>query len=105
MNVISKNRINYSNEPKRPKVFKVDINKPYNAEAPTKLLIKSRITPVDFFLKRNDEPVPDIDEDTYSSIITGLVEKEVSLTMQKIRTLFKTYSVEIITNCASNRRG
>ena len=86
-------------------MFKVDTNKLYNIELPTELLIKSRITPVDLFLKRNDEPVPDIDKDTYSSIITGLVEKEVSLTMKETRTLFKTYSVEVITNCVSNRRG
>ena len=105
MNAISKNPIDYSNEPEWPKVLKVNSDKPYNAEAPTELLVKTRITPVDLFLKRNHGPVPDIDEDTYSLTITGLVEKEVSLTMKDIRTLFKTYSVEAVMNCAGNRRG
>jgi sulfite oxidase len=59
---------------------------------------------VDFFYKRNHGPIPIVDDlSRYSVSITGIVNKNVQLSMADIRSLPK-YDVTATLQCAGNRR-
>jgi sulfite oxidase len=76
---------------------------PFNAGPPLNLLRQSLITPTDLFFVRNHGTVPDIDSETYRLAITGLVEKQLSLSLEEIKQHPKA-TVMATLQCAGNRR-
>uniref|UniRef100_A0A0E0CE49 Sulfite oxidase n=1 Tax=Oryza meridionalis TaxID=40149 RepID=A0A0E0CE49_9ORYZ len=94
----------YSDEPPRHPALKINSKEPFNAEPHRSALVSSYITPVDFFYKRNHGPIPIVDDlSRYSVSITGIVNKNVQLSMADIMSLPK-YDVTATLQCAGNRR-
>ncbi|KAF8820254.1 putative sulfite oxidase, partial [Cardiosporidium cionae] len=95
----------FKNEPRRHPALKVVSLKPFNAETPLQILCDNFITPNALFFVRNHLPVPKVNIDAYRLTIHGLgIDKEISLTVDEIRSLFKKYSVTATIQCAGNRR-
>ncbi|XP_078433012.1 sulfite oxidase [Wolffia australiana] len=94
----------YSGEPPRHPALKINAKQPFNAEPPRAALVKSYVTPIDMFYKRNHGPVPIVDNiNSYRVSIGGLVKEPKQLSMDEIRSLPK-YEVMATLQCAGNRR-
>lgn len=76
---------------------------PMNAEPPLPALVESWITPTDRFYIRSHAPVPQIDPKQYRLRVTGLVEREVSLSLGQLEAYPRT-DVTATMTCAGNRR-
>ena len=76
---------------------------PANAEPPLAKLIDDWITPNDLFYIRSHAPVPKIDTATFRLQVQGLVEKELSLSLQDLAETADADVVATLT-CAGNRR-
>jgi len=88
--------LDFSNDPKdRPKELYIHQKEPFNAE-PENLadLINHNITPIHLVFGRNHGPIPDIKEAEYRLTVNGLVEKELSLTLEDLKKFPRT---EIVT--------
>ncbi|EFA86676.1 Putative sulfite oxidase [Heterostelium album PN500] len=97
-------KANYDNEPYRNEEFVVNYKDPFNAEPRPERLIQSFITPTEHFYVRNHAPVPDIDPDTYTLKIDGLVENALLLTLNDLKTKFEKVTITAQLQCAGNRR-
>jgi sulfite oxidase len=80
----------------------VHIAEPFNAESSPDALAAAH-TPLDAFYVRNHGPVPDIDPSTYRLRVGGLVERELTLTLDDLRAL-PARDVVATLQCAGNRR-
>lgn len=94
----------YANDPSRLPVFRVNSQKPFNAEPPLDLLINNFITPNEIHYVRNHLPVPLVDTHEYALIIEGLGVKSTKLTLEDIKTKFPIVKVTVAIQCAGNRR-
>ncbi|KAM8975373.1 sulfite oxidase, mitochondrial [Pelodytes ibericus] len=95
----------YSQDPPRHPVFKINSQKPFNAEPPPEILTESFITPSDFFFKRNHLPVPNIDPDQYQLVIeTPNTGKPLQLSLHDLKTKYSRHEVTATLQCAGNRR-
>jgi len=94
----------YKNDPERHPGLLVNTQKPFNAESPPELLLDSAITPTELFYKRHHLPVPVIDPTTYRLEIVVPGKDPISLSLEDLKTKFKTYSVVATIQCAGNRR-
>ncbi|KAE9590232.1 hypothetical protein Lal_00027946 [Lupinus albus] len=94
----------YSREPLRHPLQKINSKEPFNSEPPRSALIASYLTPSHFFYKRNHGPIPILQQiHRYCVSISGLVENPKELFMKDIRALPK-YNVTATLQCAGNRR-
>ncbi|KAL2610451.1 hypothetical protein R1flu_029024 [Riccia fluitans] len=94
----------YDDEPPRDPSLQINSKEPFNAEPPPSALVKSFITPVEMFYKRNHGPIPVLtNQASYRLEITGLAPKTLSLSMDEIRSLEK-HTVVVTLQCAGNRR-
>ena len=85
--------------------LKVWSQKAFNAEAPADLIGDTWITPNEVFYCRHHHPVPDIDVETYRLSIKGRgVERELSLSLDNLKTLFPKREIVVTTQCGGNRR-
>lgn len=85
--------------------LKVWSQKAFNAEAPADLIGDTWITPNEVFYCRHHHPVPDIDPETYRLSIKGRgVERELSLSLDNLKTLFPKREIVVTTQCGGNRR-
>lgn len=101
----------YSNDPKRSPLLKVHTKEPFNAETPPKLLVSSKITPVDLFFVRNHLPVPEVDLEDYTLSIClgtdGDADNQKLLaefTLDDLKTKFKPHTIDCVIQCSGNRR-
>ncbi|TMW55782.1 hypothetical protein Poli38472_010664 [Pythium oligandrum] len=97
----------YSGDPTRHPALKINSSMPFNAEPPPELLMESFITPNELFFVRNHLPVPDVDVENYRLKISGLgimKGKEISFTMDELKSKFKHHTVATTIQCAGNRR-
>lgn len=80
-------------------------DKPWNIETPAHLL-DDKITPADkLFVRNNGLPPTDIDASSWTLTIEGeAVEKPVTLSLQELKTKFKTYSYQLVLECGGNGR-
>jgi len=97
---------NYTNEPRRNPVLRVNKEKPFNAEPPMPLLVRSGlVTPEQLFLVRNHGPVPLYESlGSFSLTVDGLVLSRLRLTMNELRAGFERVTVVSTVQCAGNRR-
>eukprot|EP00160_Parvularia_atlantis_P021863 Unigene9646_Nuclearia_a/m.29475 Unigene9646_Nuclearia_a/g.29475 ORF Unigene9646_Nuclearia_a/g.29475 Unigene9646_Nuclearia_a/m.29475 type:complete len:429 (-) Unigene9646_Nuclearia_a:33-1319(-) len=96
----------YAREPRRNPALRVNKERPFNAEPPAALLVRSGfVTPNELFLVRNHGPVP-LYEDLaqFSLTVDGLVLSRLHLTLAELRAGFERVTVVATIQCAGNRR-
>lgn len=76
--------------------------KPLNAETPRRAL-QEELTPNEFFYVRNHFEVPEIDKQSWSLEIAGLVQKARAFSLQEIKA-FPHRSLRLVLECAGNGR-
>jgi len=76
---------------------------PFNAETGLAAL-SDPVTDADAFYVRGHGPVPDIDPDVWRLRVDGMVERELSLSLQTLREAFRERTVTATLQCAGNRR-
>ncbi len=94
----------YSKEPEWPSCMKVNKDLPFNAEPPEAYLRESYHTPSELFYWRNHGPILSLEEDTYSFKISGLVDHEMTFTVDDLKSMFDVKTIEATMICAGNRR-
>src|SRR5947208_1903185 len=62
------------------------------------------LTPTDAFYVRSHGPVPELDRDDWRLRVHGLVERELSLSLETLREAFGEREVTATLQCAGNRR-
>lgn len=77
---------------------------PYNAAPPLASLRASPITPIPLFFVRNHGTVPVVDPAPYRLAVTGLVDRELRLSLESLRREFVPSTVTATLQCAGNRR-
>jgi sulfite oxidase len=87
---------------KRPDLT-VHEEEPFNAEPPRAALAEAPVTPTDAFYVRNHGPVPEEGE-AGAVRITGLVERELELTVDELKRNFEARELTVTLQCAGNRR-
>ena len=76
---------------------------PFNAETGLASLADP-VTDTDAFYVRAHGPVPEIDPRAWRLRVHGLVERELSLSLETLREAFRERSVTATLQCAGNRR-
>ena len=76
---------------------------PFNAESDRGSLVSS-LTATDAFYVRGHGPVPELDVDTWRLRVDGLVERELSLSLETLREAFVERTLTATLQCAGNRR-
>src|SRR5437773_10953607 len=77
---------------------------PYNAAPPLASLRASPITPIPLFFVRNHGTVPVVDPAPYRLAVTGLVDRELRLSLESLRREFVPSAVTGPLQRAGNRR-
>ncbi|KAJ1484527.1 NAD(P)H-nitrate reductase [Baffinella frigidus] len=91
--------------PRHPSMIRLTGRHPYNVEAPLpKLIDQGMITPPALHFVRDHGAVPQLDWDTHSIEISGLVEKPLTITMQDIVDMPNKKTFPVTVTCAGNRR-
>jgi sulfite oxidase len=81
----------------------VHVEEPFNAETGLGSLTDP-VTDTDAFYVRAHGPVPEIDPGVWRLRVDGLVERELSLSLETLREAFRERSVTATLQCAGNRR-
>ena len=74
---------------------------PFNAEPRRAALAEAPVTPTDAFYVRNHGPVPD---EIKATTVTGLVERDLDLTLDRLKRDYEPYELTVTLQCAGNRR-
>jgi sulfite oxidase len=77
---------------------------PFNAETARAALGEGPLTPLDAFYSRNHGPIPELDPTRWRLQVGGLVETELSLSLDELRERFEEREVVATLQCAGNRR-
>ncbi len=77
---------------------------PFNAETAPGVLAASDITAVSAFYSRNHGPAPLIEPADWTLSVDGLVERGLTLTLERLREDYEPVSVTATMQCAGNRR-
>ena len=77
---------------------------PYNAGPPLETLRMSLLTPVQLFFVRNHGTVPVVDAAAYRLTVSGLVDRELRLSLVALQREFAPSTVAATIQCAGNRR-
>ncbi|KAF8934146.1 hypothetical protein BGZ52_005666 [Haplosporangium bisporale] len=89
---------------RHPELIRLTGKHPFNCEPPVPLLLsKGFITPASIHFVRNHGPVPQLSWDTHRMFIGGLVNTEVTLTMDML-TQLPSITIPATLVCAGNRR-
>jgi DMSO/TMAO reductase YedYZ molybdopterin-dependent catalytic subunit len=80
-------------------------DKPWNVETPIHLL-DDAVTPAEKFFIRNNGKIPDkIDASKWTLTVEGESVKQIKLyTLQELKTRFKPYTYQLVTECGGNGR-
>jgi sulfite oxidase len=81
----------------------VHTEEPFNAETGLASL-GDPVTDTDAFYVRGHGPVPEIDARAWRLLVGGLVQRELSLSLETLREAFRERSVTATLQCAGNRR-
>ena len=81
----------------------VHADEPFNAETGLASLTDP-VTDTDAFYVRDHGPVPEIDARAWRLRVCGLVQRELSLSLETLREAFRERSVTATLQCAGNRR-
>ena len=77
---------------------------PFNAETAPASLREGSVTATDAFYVRGHGAVPEIDVTAWRLRVTGLVERELDLSLSTLREAFRERTVTATLQCAGNRR-
>ena len=88
---------------KRPDLI-VHEEEPFNAEPGLAALAEGSLTPTDAFYVRGHGAVPEIAPDAWRLKIHGLVERELELSLDTLKTELREHEVTATLQCAGNRR-
>ncbi|XP_064354622.1 sulfite oxidase, mitochondrial [Dromaius novaehollandiae] len=94
----------FAGDPPRHPGLRVNSQKPFNAEPPPELLAERFLTPNELFFTRNHLPVPAVDAETYRLRVEGPGGRELSLSLEELRSRFPKHEVTATLQCAGNRR-
>ena len=75
-----------------------------NAGPPLSQLARDFITPTELFFVRNHTRIPHLQLDSYRLRVHGLVTRELSLSLDELKTKFERRSLTATLQCAGNRR-
>ena len=75
-----------------------------NAGPPLNQLAKEFVTPTELFFVRNHASIPAVDPGNYRLQVSGLVTRELSLTLDEIKKNFERQTLTATLQCAGNRR-
>src|ERR1700755_2151824 len=81
----------------------VHTEEPFNAETGLGSLADP-VTDTDAFYVRGHGPVPEIDAHAWRLRVGGLVQRELSLSLETLREAFRERTVTATLQCAGNRR-
>ncbi|KXN85866.1 Sulfite oxidase [Leucoagaricus sp. SymC.cos] len=95
--------MDYSCEPDHSNSLVIRAMEPFNAEPTAAALIEFPLTPEDLVYCRNHGPVREFDPDTYQVTFKGL-DREYTLNMTDIRSLFPKVETIAVLQCAGLRR-
>ena len=76
---------------------------PFNGGPASEHLLRASLTPNDLFFVRNHGDVPAVDREAFRLTVDGLVERELSLSLEDLRR-FPRATVAATLQCAGNRR-
>jgi sulfite oxidase len=88
---------------KDPKLI-IHTTNPVNAEPPLEELRENFITPQHLYYVRNHGEIPQIDVNTYRLKVSGMVERELELSLDMLMINFPKHTVMATLQCAGNRR-
>lgn len=88
---------------KRPDLI-VHEQEPFNAETSRAALAEGPITATDAFYARSHGAVPQIDPAVWRLKVSGVVERELDLSLSTLREAFRHRTVTATLQCAGNRR-
>jgi sulfite oxidase len=94
----------YTADPPRDPRLIVHSLKPFNAEAPSELLVDSFLTPNELFYVRNHLPVPLVDAQAFRLTIDVPGRAPVALTLDELKRDFPKRTVTSAIQCGGNRR-
>lgn len=77
---------------------------PFNAETPPRMLGEGPLTATDAFFVRGHGPVPAIDGSEWRLRVDGLVERDLDLDLDRLRSGFEPRALVATLQCAGNRR-
>jgi len=80
--------MDYADEPPHSTLLTVQGSSPFNAEPTAASLVEFQRTPEDLVYCRNHGPVREFDEEEYAITVTGMVERELKLTVPELRAAF-----------------
>jgi sulfite oxidase len=75
-----------------------------NAGPPLNQLAKDFVTPTELFFVRNHGRIPHLQLDSYRLRVSGLVTRELSLSLDEIKNEFESHTLIATLQCAGNRR-
>src|SRR3954449_685600 len=79
-------------------------DEPFNAETGLAALDEGSVTATDAFYVRGHGAVPEIDPQAWRLRVSGLVERELDLSLTTLREAFREREVTATLQCAGNRR-
>lgn len=94
----------YSCDPDRHPGLIFHNNKPCNAELPLELMLDSWVTPNPVWFIRHHHPVPIIEPNQFKVHVDGHGAKDLSLTLEDLKTRFLKREVVTTIQCGGNRR-
>lgn len=77
---------------------------PHNAEGRLPDLVTDWVTPIEHFYVRSHAPVPDVDVETFRVRVEGMVENELTLSIDELVERFEPVETVATLTCAGNRR-
>ena len=77
---------------------------PLNAEPPGYLLRQSFLTPREHFFIRTHGSIPAVDSASYRLLVTGMVQRELEVSLDELRSMSRMHTVTATLECAGNRR-
>jgi sulfite oxidase len=84
--------------------FIVHQEQPLNAEPQGNLLRCSFLTPQEHFFIRTHGSIPTVDPASYRLRITGMVQRDLEISLDELRSLAPAHTVTATLQCAGNRR-
>ncbi|HEY4386931.1 MAG TPA: molybdopterin-dependent oxidoreductase [Ktedonobacteraceae bacterium] len=77
---------------------------PFNAKPQSTLLRGSFLTPQEHFFVRTHGSIPTVDPASYRLRITGMVQRDLEISLDELRSLAPAHTVTVTLQCAGNRR-
>lgn len=84
--------------------FVVHQESPFNGGVPAKDIPREDLTPTEDFYVRGHGPVPSLDAHSHVLHVRGMIERELTLSLNDLKRDFPVRRLEVTLQCAGNRR-